>query len=784
MKFNTDQDSYQSLRNIVAERTSRIVFWIGSGLSVAANLPDWTKLKDQLIRALQKKADTIDENDKQKLLANYREISGIKDPWLAFQRLKKSLGETTYREIIRELLRPAASIKIPEVYNLIWALRVGGLLNLNIDKLATRARQMYLANSALIEFSGIRVSNFFHVLQSPQSFIINLHGDYDDYSSWVFTRDELEKLRNNYAYKEFIRTVLLTSTVVFVGITADDKAVGGHLEELYKLTDNAGVHYWITNRKDLTTDTWAEKLGLRIIRYDAEKEDHSALISLFKDLLSYIPKEEEALPIKPFKANDFEFEDDSPEELIKLDSEKIRLVLNKKAKIILEDTSSEKYKKYEEFFEKYDQAIHRAWYNSDIVGQNVILGHTLNKLYTRGAFGRVYNATNPKGETVAVKILLEEERRSQNFLQSFRRGVRSMRILSNHRVKGIVEYKDATEIPALVVMEWIDGPNLDKAVKSKELNNWNLILKVTSQLTEIIENAHRVPERVLHRDLRPPNIMLKNFYDNEEPWEVVVLDFDLSWHLGASEQSILHSSSTAGYLAPEQIQKSKYSTRHSAVDSYGLGMTFFFIISARDPLPAESLHRDWERNVFEYSRNIKTTKWFSIANRFARLIIHTTKRNQSERWDVSQIKSELFRLLSANQKPEKVESAELITEEIFARTKQGKEYIWNSDKLSASIEMINGLKLCLIADESHKRIVFQINWVNRGADKVRNVHKWLEKISNKSYRLLKDSKWVIETNSKSGQSLNISGFITVSNANQHLDIIAKCIDDIITTINF
>lgn len=216
MKFNTDQDSYQSLRNIVAERTSRIVFWIGSGLSVAANLPDWTKLKDQLIRALQKKADTIDENDKQKLLANYREISGIKDPWLAFQRLKKSLGETTYREIIRELLRPAASIKIPEVYNLIWALRVGGLLNLNIDKLATRARQMYLANSALIEFSGIRVSNFFHVLQSPQSFIINLHGDYDDYSSWVFTRDELEKLRNNYAYKEFIRTVLLTSTVVFV----------------------------------------------------------------------------------------------------------------------------------------------------------------------------------------------------------------------------------------------------------------------------------------------------------------------------------------------------------------------------------------------------------------------------------------------------------------------------------------------------------------------------------------------------------------------------------------
>jgi len=594
----------------------------------------------------------------------------------------------------------------------------------------------------------------------------------------------LDELKSHHSYKEFIRAILLTCTVVFIGISADDEAVGGHIEQVNKFASDVSTHYWITNRNDLVTDGWAEKFGVRLIRYESKLNDHSALSELFNDLLTFVPKDDEAPPIEPFRTNLREVGDEGPNDLIKLESEKIRIILNKKAKSILEDQSPDKYKKYEKFFEEYDQAIHRAWYNSDIEGQNTMLGFTLNKLHARGAFGRVYKATSPNGQTVAVKILLEEERRSENFLQSFRRGVRSMRILSNHQIRGIVEYKDATEIPAFVVMEWVDGPNLDMAVKSKQINNWNMILKVTSQLTEIIENAHRVPERVLHRDLRPPNIMLQNFFNRSESWNVVVLDFDLSWHLGASEQSVLHSSSTAGYLAPEQIQKSKFSTRHSAVDSYGLGMTFFFIISSRDPLPAESLHRDWEMNVSDLARQIKTTKWHSIPNRFSRLIINATKYNQSERWDVTQIKSELLRLLDANQKPEKIESAELLAEEIFSRSKYASQYKWNSDKLSASMDLANGLRICLIGDESRNRILIQINWVNKGGDSQRNILKWLERTSNKAYRLLKESKWVIETNSKSGQSLNISGFIDVENTSGRIDVLAKCIDNIIYTINF
>jgi len=79
-----------------------------------------------------------------------------------------------------------------------------------------------------------------------------------------------------------------------------------------------------------------------------------------------------------------------------------------------------------------------------------LLGYRLEKFQAKGAFGKVYKSSDPMGETVAIKILLEEERKKRDFLQSFRRGVRSMRILGERNVDGIVKYREAFEIPAFV----------------------------------------------------------------------------------------------------------------------------------------------------------------------------------------------------------------------------------------------------------------------------------------------------------------------------------------------
>ena len=451
----------------------------------------------------------------------------------------------------------------------------------------------------------------------------------------------------------------------------------------------------------------------------------------------------------------------------------------------MSEPSEDVYSKYEKFFKEYDETIYRAWYTSDESGQNDLLGYKLEKFHAKGAFGKVYKAHDDKGTLIAIKILLEEERKKPDFLQSFRRGVRSMKLLSDRKVDGIVEYKTAFEIPAFVVMNWVDGPNLDLAIRTKLIQGWQPILKIGKDLAKIIENAHRIPERVLHRDLRPPNIMLEGLYLDKSKWKVVVLDFDLSWHLGASEKSIVGSGSTTGYLAPEQIQQSPdVSTRHAAVDSYGIGMTLFFMIAGRDPFPTENLHKDWQKNIYDSAVNIKEDSWKSLPNRFSRLIMNATKLKQSERWDISQIKYELERLYEALKKTDSVESVELIAEEIFCRTKYSTEYKWDSDKLSASINSSSGVQICLIGHESKKQLVLKIDWNDQSGSGAKKISKWLGKSEPKILAKLTSSNWKIETHTKSGRAMHVTATLDISIAKEHLNDIAKCLDKVTDELIF
>lgn len=780
MKFDISQASYISLRDILSERTQRIIAWIGSGLSAEANLPTWIGLKLGLLKAFENSARTLLPEDADKLMLSCKEIEKISDNWLAFQRLK-ALGDTTYKETIRELLRPAATTKIPKIYEFLWKLRIRGLINLNIDRIASRAYHL-LTESTAIDFNGSQISSHLYVLKSPQQFILNLHGEYEDASSWVFTKSDLDRLRRSDAYDQFIRTSLISSVVLFLGISADDVAVGGHLDYLKSISSDFGTHYWITNRRDLTTDNWAESRGVRLIRYEAKDNDHSALEELFGDIFSYLPKDDTAPPVNPPKVPDEVANIEDPNKLLALDSESIRKILNKKAEEILKNSTQEEYAEYEKFFKKYDEVIYRAWYTSDEPDNNNLLGYKLEKYHAKGAFGDVYKATDENGNTVAVKVLLQEERKKKDFLQSFRRGVRSMRILSQHKVNGIVGYKEAAEIPAFVVMDWIDGPNLEKAVKSKLIDSWDLILKTACELAKIIENAHRLPERVLHRDLRPPNIMLQNYYPGSSSLKVVILDFDLSWHLGAIEKSMLPTGASSGYLAPEQIHEiANVSTRHATVDSYGLGMTLFFMISRRDPIPEESQHKSWEKELYNIAYNIQSEKWYSIPNRYARLILNSTRYKQAERWDVNQIRAELDRLYDSITDPNKVASAELIAEEVIARTGTSFNYDWNSDRLCATITLPKGAKICVLGDESKRRLCININWASRGG---KRIFKWLDTRKNKIYSLLKNSKWDIEVCSTSGQSLNVTAYTKIDYAKENIDLISSNIYKIIDELKF
>ena len=781
MSFNTEQYSHQALRSIIAEKTSKLVCWVGSGLSADANLPTWPQLKKRLVKQLREKANDILEVDSRSLMSAASSAEQEANYWTAFQILKKNLGPSSYRSAIRDALRPALTAACPKTYHYIWKLRAAGVLNLNLDRLATKALGEVPPGRLPTEFSGRDAGMYLHSLKSPQPFVANLHGIGDDESTWVFTKHDLRGLLRSQGYQTFIRSCLATTTTLFLGISADDIATGGHIAALTQAGIDTGPHYWLTNRADLKTDTWAEHAGIQIIRYN----NHSEIIDFFEDILRFVPDDGPSPPPVVLGSSSEHQESllPSPENLLTLEAEQIRRVLNTHAKQLLQSDSPDFYSKYEEFLAQYDEAIYRAWYTSVTDPANMLLGFTLIEEVARGAFGCVYRACAPDGNPVAIKVLLEEVRKDPLLLKSFRRGVRSMRFLMERNVDGMVAYQEASEIPAFAVMDWVDGPTLSEAQEARQIDDWGSILKIGLQMTDIIRRAHAIPERVLHRDIRPSNIMLEGLYSRPDDWRVVVLDFDLSWHQGALEQSVIHSA-LFGYLAPEQIQATHgASTRHAAVDSFGVGMTLYFMIAGRDPLPAQHRHHDWGRTVLEAALSHGSTSWVSLPYRYARLITKATEDSQAKRWDMSQIRDEIARLRDAFLDSTGVVSAELLAEEIAARC--GRGYEWNDDKATAVVRLVSGAVIEINGNESDRLVVVNLNWNSRGRQERKQVGKWMARATDRCVKELRASGWQIRTrNIQPPQSMVLEATLAVSHAASTLIKQACVVSTVIEELNF
>ena len=324
-------------------------------------------------------------------------------------------------------------------------------------------------------------------------------------------------------------------------------------------------------------------------------------------------------------------------------------------------------------------------------------------------------------------------------------------------------------------MEWVEGPSLEEAVSATLIDDWLTILRCAYGLATILVRAREVPERVLHRDLRPANVMLRGFYTATD-WEVVVLDFDLSWHRGASDRSVTYGSTVLGYLTPEQITKTKgVSTRHAGVDVFGLGMLLYYLISRRHPLPSEHRHMDWVKTIQLACKAVPTCGWKSLPARYSRVVLSCTRHEQSERWDMSQVCAELDRIYQACKSPSKVIGMDLIAEEVASRTDCMNGYSWDDDNAGASMFGPTGVKIQLSGKTLSQQLVLQIEWQNLGDHDYQKVGKWLAPAAKNCEAILKSMGWTTRS-SIDLQAFSVEAFSEFVYKSNELSRIAESID--------
>lgn len=697
--------SLESLGRAFAQGVQFVV-WIGSGTSRSSGLPSWATLRAKLQAVLTTRSKRADASPNLKTIAET--AARVPDHWDALEILKAQLGSDYYR-LVRESLS-TSGITPPATLNRVWGNpNVDGIVSLNLEDLALKAfNERYAGRQTLAHADGTNLPLALRLLNESPSFLVQLHGTLALEKTWVLTKSDRETLLSNPQYKRFIEACLIGRRVLFLGCSPDDVAVKLHFDRLAEVSEYLPDHYWLVPRSDLTDERrkGLEKMNVGLIEFDVTSttpeaisaEHDAAIIELFDYLEKYQYEDAPSDPINPMTRPITERL--PPARVQSMEPEQARNILSSYASAILEiEDKAIRTEKYGEFLREYAAAISVASTVHQEPGA-IFFGMKFEEKIGGGAFSHVWRAQGKDGATLkAVKLVHKQVADDATRLNSFRTGVSSMRILSGRGVDGMVAYDSAHEIPPCVVMPFLDGENLEVAAKRPTFALSSDGISVARRVAQIVKSAHDLPERVLHRDIRPANIMIKAQQSADEPPadRVVVLDFDLSWHECAESDSAIsqHMATVLSYLAPEQLKDSEDSRRHPKVDSYGLCMTLMFLGRREHPEPHIRRSRDWEPTLASLGSGIKLD-WKSWLPRLRRLIHEGTEAVQDDRLEFDHVVRELVVLeglaLGSLASPEKLQDAplEVIAEEVFAQIIQSDRYQWTTPTRTAFYEAIKG----------------------------------------------------------------------------------------------
>lgn len=722
MTFNTQQPAYLRLRDIHSERRKPVVFWTGAGLSMPAKLPSWRGLRDELIKRAVETLVGMPEADAAHREAQL-ELAKV-DPslWDAFKTLKAAMGQHEFREEIREILSHATEAEVPDAYRLIWELPgVRGMMTLNLDEFALRSHKRTRLSEDIVSFVGRDASDYTHVLGRGRPFIANLHGVIDSQKSWIFTTDEVSSLITSLGYRAFINAIFSQMAVVFIGISAEDASAGGFLEQLNKSGVDLGEHFWITDRTDPGSRAWAGEAGLGIIRYtpigSGPSVDHTRpIIDILTDLKSYVSKD---APLKPLVPDVVAVQHlDSPGVLLADDVDSMRTKLSGYAKHVLASDEFGSGSTYSQFLSEYGRCIHQAWWLTSTAPDNSFYGYVVEDVVARSPFSTVWRLKGSDGNSYALKVLEIRNLNKGPEIESFRRGTQSLSFLTAAKVPGTPALKVAFEIPTSVVMDFVEGSNLAEIAETKSFKPWEDGLPIMEKVCEHLKHGHNLPQGVLHRDVRPSNIMVPFFFWQPDFLEgappdkhdVKLLNYDMSWHSKAKGQAISGNMQESGYYAPEHASVEHGHSRSTLVDSYGLGMCLYFVFSRTPPPAGGSKSTDWQGLLDATFRANPKHKWRSAAARMRRLIDRATSPVPEERPVMDQISAELRNIRLALSGTTSHLTADMWAEELISQAEEA-EYVSDTNGVRFTREPRAGRIIAVEGDLQRSMVL--VNFKNQ-----------------------------------------------------------------------
>lgn len=216
---------------------------------------------------------------------------------------------------------------------------------------------------------------------------------------------------------------------------------------------------------------------------------------------------------------------------------------------------------------------------SELIGRQ-IAGYRIEREIGRGGMAVVYRAHDMRlDRTVALKLLAPELARNDTFRRRFTFESRAAAAIDHPHIVPVFEAGE-TDGVLYIAMRYVEGSDLRHLLDRRGPLAPEPALRIAAQIASALDEAH--DHGLVHRDVKPGNILIARGTDSDHPEHAYLTDF------GLTKKSLsLTGFTTVGqfvgtldYVAPEQISGKPVDGR---CDVYGFACVVYEALAGRPP---------------------------------------------------------------------------------------------------------------------------------------------------------------------------------------------------------
>lgn len=243
---------------------------------------------------------------------------------------------------------------------------------------------------------------------------------------------------------------------------------------------------------------------------------------------------------------------------------------------------------------------------------------------------RVHDAVLDK--TLALKMLRKEFALNETSIKRFEQEARAVRSLTHPHLATVYDHGRTEDGSPYLVMDYIEGDSLSQLLKKEIFLDIPRALAISLQICTAVSYAHE--HGVIHRDLKPDNIILTNAGTDFD--FVKLIDFGiakLESDNGLTTQRVTQTGEIFGsplYMSPEQCMGYPLDVRS---DVYSLGCVMYELVTGKPPLAGENPVQTIFKHLNEMPAPLSVEfKQLNIPRGFEVLVMKALQKKPEDRY--------------------------------------------------------------------------------------------------------------------------------------------------------